>query len=295
MNATAKATPSSCGSRPTRRTKVEMGAIRAAMHTTLQEIQPATVRQLYYQLVSRGVVGKTETEYKSTVGRLLTEMRRDGTIPYGWVADNTRWMRKPDSYTGLEQMLAETRGTYRRALWASQSVHVEVWLEKDALAGVLYPETAEWDVPLMVTRGYPSLSYLYEASETIRAKRKPVFIYYLGDHDPSGVNIPQVVERDLRSMAPGAEITFERLAVLPEQIISMGLPTRPTKKSDTRSKNFEGESVEVDAIPPAVLRSLVSDRITGHINWQALTRLWAVEEAERGTLDRIIAGLGGAA
>src|SRR5579884_1723964 len=153
--------------RPTkrRRTKKEIEGIKDVLYETLAEDNPMTVRQVFYQLVSRGVIAKTETEYKATVGRLLTDMRRAGEIPFGWIADNTRWMRKPGTYSSMEQALQRTAEAYRRSLWDNQGVYVEVWLEKDALAGVLYRATESWDVPLMVTRGYPSLSYLYDAAE----------------------------------------------------------------------------------------------------------------------------------
>ncbi|WP_210417961.1 hypothetical protein, partial [Bythopirellula goksoeyrii] len=153
--------------RSARRTKADIQAIRDAMIDVLAEYQPMTVRQVYYQLVSRGAIAKTEAQYKSTVIRLLVEMRRDGTIPYDWIADNTRWMRKPRTYSSLAGMLERTQQTYRRATWDNQDDYVEVWLEKEALAGVLYPITDRWDVPLMVTRGYPSVSYIYEAARTI--------------------------------------------------------------------------------------------------------------------------------
>jgi hypothetical protein len=135
-----------------------MDEIRAAITEILGEIQPATVRQVYYQLVGRGVIAKTEAEYKSTVVRLLTAMRRAKEIPFGWIADNTRWMRKPPSFSSLGDMLVESQQLYRRATWDNQDANVEIWLEKDAFSGVLYQETAEFDVPLMVTRGYPSIS-----------------------------------------------------------------------------------------------------------------------------------------
>ncbi len=143
-----------------RRTKAEIETVRNGLYEILSEQHPATVRGAFYQAVSRGLVGKTEAEYKTTVGRLLTEMRRAGELPYGWLADNSRWMRKPRTYESLEDMLELTAQTYRRALWGTQDAYVEVWLEKDALAGVIYEVTAEWDVPLMVTRGYPSLTFL---------------------------------------------------------------------------------------------------------------------------------------
>jgi hypothetical protein len=192
---------------------------------------PMTVRQVFYQLVSQGVIAKTEAEYKSTVVRLLAAMRRAGEIPFDWIADNTRWMRKPKTYSDVEQALQRTAEAYRRSLWDNQDVYVEIWLEKDALAGVLYRVTSSWDVPLMVTRGYPSLSYLYEAADTIAAVGKPAHLYYFGDNDPSGLDITRAVE---------AEVYFERVAVTAAQITDLGLPTRPTKKTDSRSKGFEG-------------------------------------------------------
>ena len=243
-----------------------------------------TVRQVFYQAVSAGLIGKTEREYKNSIVRLLGRMRISGEIPWGWIADNTRWMRKPRTYSSLEAAIERTARTYRRALWDTQTVHVEVWLEKDALAGVLYEETERWDVPLMVTRGYPSLSYLYEAAEAIEALDKPAFVYYFGDYDPSGLDISRNVEERLRQFAPHAEIHFERTAVTDQQIEEFSLPTRPTKRTDSRAKGFEGESVEVDAIAPGTLRSMVSACIVQHIDHEELDVLKVAERSERDAL-----------
>ena len=267
-----------------------MEHIRAVIWMLLRQDQPMTVRQLFYRLVSLGTIAKTETEYKGTIGRLTVEMRRAGDIPFGWIADNTRWMRKPRTHSSLEQALSRTAETYRRAVWDNQDGYVEVWLEKDALAGVLLEVTAPWDVPLMVTRGFPSLSYLHEAAESIADVEKPAFLYYFGDYDPSGLDITRVVERGIREFAPDADITFERVAVTADQIVEMALPTRPTKKTDTRSKNFLGESVEVDAIDPATLRRMVEECITQHIDHEAHERLKETEAAERETLLSIAEG-----
>jgi len=249
-----------------------------------EEIKPATVRQIFYQAVSRGILDKSEAEYRGTVCRLLAAMRRAGELPYGWITDNTRWIRKPTTYPNLATMLEEQTKFYRRQIWNSQAVDVESWLEKDALSGVLYPITSEWDVPLMVTRGYPSLTFLHSAAEAMANTAWPTFVYYLGDRDPSGVDIPRKVEQGLREMAPDADITFEVLAVLPEQIEEFHLPTRPTKKTDTRSKGFVGESVEVDALPPAILREMVEQAITSHIDHEALDFERREEALERETL-----------
>jgi len=261
-----------------------MERIRTAIYDTLAADNPATVRQVFYRLVSAGVIAKTEAEYKTTVTRLLTEMRRAREVPFGWISDNTRWMRKPTTFDSYEDALLSTARTYRRALWQEQPVYVEVWLEKDALAGVLYEVTEKWDVPLMVTRGYPSLTYLHEAAESVAYQEKPAFIYYFGDLDPSGLDIPKKVEAGLREFAPEAEIHFERVAVTPVQIKRWQLPTRPTKKTDSRSKSFTGESVEVDAIPSHDLRALARECIDRHIDREVLARVQLVEKSERATL-----------
>jgi hypothetical protein len=264
-----------------------MDDIRTVISTVLTNEHPMTVRQVFYQLVSLGVIGKTEAEYKSTVVRLLTVMRQDGDIPFEWIADNTRWMRKPRTYSSLGDMMELTKETYRRALWHDQDSYVEIWLEKDALSGVLYQKTELWDVPLMVTRGYPSVSYLFEAAQAIATCAKPVYLYYFGDFDPSGVDITRAVEHGIRKFAPLAEIHFARVAVTVEQIEALRLPTRPTKATDSRSKNFKGESVEVDAIPPATLRAIVGACIEQHIDEQVLERTRETERREREMLETI--------
>jgi hypothetical protein len=244
-----------------------------------------TVRQVFYRLVSQGVINKTEGEYKSTVVRLLAAMRRAGELPFQWIADNTRWMRKPTSYSSLVQALERTAQLYRRSVWDQSPVYVEIWCEKDALAGVLYEETEVWDVPLMVTRGFSSLTYLYGAAEVVNAIGKPAYLYFFGDYDPSGLDITRSVEAGLREFAGGAEIYFERVALTPEQIAAWNLPTRPTKATDSRSRNFQGESVELDAIPPNLLRSLVRQHINLHVDEGVLEDLEFVEAEERRVLE----------
>ncbi len=298
-----------------RRTKAEIEYLKAHLYHIVKEMKPMTVRQIFYQAVSLGLIAKSEQEYKGTIVRLLTQMRRNDELPWHWIADNTRWMRKPNTHNDLKTMLEESQELYRRALWRDQDAYVEIWLEKDALSGVLYDVTSEWDVPLMVTRGYPSYSYLAQAAQTIAATDKPTYLYYFGDHDPSGVDIPRHVNSELRELADKAyfndalkrgaeaaaralmfdisdEIYFKRVAVLPDQIVDLDLQTRPTKKTDTRAKNFKGESVEVDAIHPDTLRKMVRECIIQHIDKEILENTHRIERAERDTLSEVIEGLG---
>ena len=139
----------------------------------------------------------------------------------------------------------------------------------------------------MVTRGYPSISFLSGAAEEIAGKNKPAFLYYFGDYDPSGMDIPRFVEAEIKKLAPHEPVYFQRVAVNPDQIQELQLPTRPTKQSDSRAKNFIGGSVEVDAIPPRRLREIAEACITQHIDKESLDRTLTIERLEKVTLRRI--------
>jgi hypothetical protein len=268
----------------TRRTKAQIERLKAGFYEILKDQHPMTVRQVFYQSVAHGLIEKTEAQYKRTVVRLLTQMRLGGEIPFSWIADYTRWQRKPTTFSSLADALSYWASAYRRELWAEQPVYVEIWLEKDALAGVVYPETHTYDVPLMVARGFSSLTFLHSAAEHIEALGKPTYIYLLGDFDPSGVCATANIQRRLREFAPDAEIHFSRLAVTEEQIRLWSLPTRPTKKTDSRAKNFSADSVELDAVPPDRLRQLVREAIERHIDQDALEKTKIAEESERSLL-----------
>jgi hypothetical protein len=256
-------------------------------------MKPMTVRQVFYQASIRGIVEKTEAGYNKVQTDLVL-MRRAGEMSYGWITDNTRLQRRPRTFSDIKQALDDTARFYRKALWAEVNAYVEVWLEKDALSGVVYPITSFYDVPLMVARGYASLSFLHSAAEYISTLEVPVYLYHLGDYDPSGVNAGEKIEETLREMAPDADITFERLAVTAEQIQAWNLPTRPTKASDTRSKNFGDISVELDAIEPDKLRTLVEAAIDRHLPQRQFEVLKAAEESERSVIRQLVAGWGAA-
>jgi hypothetical protein len=273
-----------------RATKAEVEARREALLAIVDDGRPMTVRQVFYQATVRGLVAKVEASY-AKVQNDLTLMRRAGELPYDWLADNTRWQRKPRTFDSVEDALNETARFYRKNLWADADCYVEIWLEKDALSGVVLPVTSMYDVPLMVARGYASLSFLHSAAEYINALDVPAHIYHLGDFDPSGVNAGEKIEETLREMAPAADITFERLAVTPEQIAAWNLPTRPTKTSDTRAKGFGAISVELDAIEPNRLREIVQRATERHLPPRQFKVLKAAEESERTLIRRLVASV----
>ena len=277
-----------------RATRAAVEQRRQSLFEIIGQMKPMTVRQAFYQATVRGIVDKTERDYDK-VQTDLVQMRRAGVLPYDWLADNTRWQRKPRTFSSVEHALQETARLYRKALWDDADCYVEIWLEKDALAGVVLPVTALYDVPLMVARGYASLSFLHVAAELIATLDVPVFIYHLGDFDPSGVNAGEKIEETIIAMAPDAEIHFERVAVTTEQIADWNLPTRPTKPSDSRSKGFGKISVELDAIDPDRLRGLVREVIEQHLPPRQFKILKAAEQSELALIRRLTSDLGGAA
>ena len=263
-----------------RRTKAELAQLHDAILTVCEEDHPLSVRGVFYRVMSAGAVEKSEKAY-AAVQREVLKLRRSGDLPYEWIADGTRWNIKPDSWSCVEDALDDVASSYRRGIWHDQDVYVEVWSEKEAISSIVYPITSHWDVPLMIARGFASESFLWSTASTIRNQGKPAVIYQLGDHDPSGVAAWEHVQAKLREFAPDVEIEFKRLAVTESQIAEYDLPTRPTKASDSRARNFIGESVEVDAIPTSILRPIIDDAITSWIDDDVLriTRMVEVEEA----------------
>lgn len=274
-----------------RRTAVEMEHLEEGLVRIVEEEQPTTVRHVFYKAVAAGLIPKTEEAYKGTIVRLLTRLRRAGSIPYRSISDNTRWTLGVRSYGSASEGVASFAQNYRRNLWAEADARVEIWCEKDAVAGILSDTASAWCVPVMVFRGYSSVSYLYTLAEDIRAHGLPTFVYYFGDHDPSGVDVERFVTKTVREMVPEAAIYVQRQAVTPEQIEALGLPTRPTKKTDSRAKAFVGESVEVDALDSGTLQFLAERAIRQHLDKAEVERLMLVEKQERKTLAAFAARL----
>jgi len=295
---TAPASDSSAVYRPStvkrsRRTNDQMDVLDAAIVTACSTENPVTLRGVFYRVVSAGAVEKSEAGYR-VVGRQLIKLRRSGAVPYEWITDGSRLVHKPQTWGYLDQMLEDAASSYRRALWHDQDDEVIVISEKDAISGVILPVTYRWDVELAITRGYSSETFTHSIAQTIFVNTtmgKTTFVYQLGDHDPSGVDAWRDFQAKVLTFEPDANVVFERLAVTPEQIEQYQLQTRPTKGTDTRSSGFEGESVEVDALPPSVLRKIVGDAIEQHIEPRALELTQSVEDSERDVLRNIIGGV----
>ena len=250
------------------------------------EKDPITIRHLFYLLVSQGIIEKTEAAYKALCSH-LSKWRRSGAVPWNSFTDSTRWHIQGTTFYNMQDALNTTVETYRRNLWADQDHYLEVWVEKDAIAGIVAPKANAFGVPVFVCRGFASLSSLFSAANTFRRMAeagKKVIIYHFGDYDPSGVAAGQSVLKAMRDDFR-VELQFIRAAVTEEQIEEMNLPTRPTKTTGTHARHWTGgRSVELDAMPAAELRRLVESCITRHIDVDAWNTLRRTEEMERETL-----------
>ncbi len=249
-----------------------------------------TVRQAFYALEMAGIVAKTEQGYVQ-VQRQVLAMRKQGALSWDFITDGTRWQRKPTTYLDATDYLDTVSRAYRRDLWQSASVRIEIWLEKDALADVIYDVTERWDVSLMVSRGQSSATFLHaaavDAQQAYEEAEITTFIYTLFDYDAGGDRAANAVARDLHTYAPTTPITVERLAVTAEQVEQWNLPTRPAKRSDPQAAVWGNKpAVELDAIDPITLRNLAQDAILRHIDPHG----WKVErEIERSERQGLLA------
>jgi len=269
-----------------------------------------TLRQLFYRLVSAGVIRNAPTEYKR-VGAVMTRLREAGDIPRSWMVDHTRATLKPSSWSGLADYADSVRACYRRNFWASLPHHVEIFVEKDAVAGTVQPVTEEYDIALRVCRGYSSISFAGEIAELWQKIRKPIFAYYLGDFDPSGFDL----ERDLREklsryvgrpvwqyedsgptyLEDGECISWIRLGVIETDFDEHDLVRLPVKKADNRAAGFIRQHgydcAEIDAIPPSELRRRVEQAILAHVPAAEWNKLQAIERTEQESLTNILGAL----
>lgn len=272
-----------------RRTQDDVNRLDHALYEIVKADPPMTVRQAFYQATVHGLVPKDESQGYRVVQRRLVLLRGAGIMPYWWITDSSRTVYGSTRYDGLEDLHRESARLYRRNYWSNSPVRVEVWIEKDALSGVLTPVVDDlWGLQLHVTKGFASVSYLEAAAAHARHDGRPVEVYCLTDLDPSGIGINERVEKELKDRAPDVDINVHRLAVTLEQVRELNLPTRPTKKTDSRAKKFAAEygtgSVELDAIPPRVLREMVSEAIEQHADTEEFRRLKQLEKLERETL-----------
>jgi len=222
-----------------------------------------TLRQLYYQLVARGYVENDMKSYKR-VGSIISDARLAGLVDWSMIEDRGRDVVAPPHWTSPAEIVEAAARQFAIDKWADQSYHVEVMVEKQALEGVLIPVCRELDISFTANRGYSSSSAMREAGLRIMEKMgagKDVVIFYLGDHDPSGMDMTRDVRERLGLFAETELIEVDRLALNYDQIEVLNPPENPAKTTDSRAQAYIAEfgesSWELDAIEPRALADLV--------------------------------------
>lgn len=288
-----------------------------------------TLRQLYYQLVSREVIPNKVAEYDK-LGVLLREGRMGGIVDWDAIEDRLRRPKKPASWDTPAELLMSAAQQFQMPRMKGQETYIEVWVEKDALSGVLSRVTMPYHIPILVNRGYSSASAMHDAYKRFKNEMigtdgaKRIKILYLGDFDPSGIDMIRDIEQRVREFFLGAAGAFRKYAVgkskkpnldrhpqlweqvcreklkLDFQVVPIALtreqidqyqpPPNPAKRSDTRFGKFEeahgDTSWEVDALPPEVLNQILTDAIEERIDREMYDNI--VKEEEAGT-DKLMA------
>ncbi|HOX02656.1 MAG TPA: hypothetical protein PKW32_09840 [Verrucomicrobiota bacterium] len=253
---------------------------------------PMTVRQVYYQLVSRQVIKNSRGQYQA-VSNALVDARREGLIPWEWIEDRLRRPRSVDMWSGMAEFGETCRRAYRRDVWSTQPTYLEVWLEKDALSGIFEDVLDPYGVTLNVGRGYDGWSSIHNAATRFTDSARAVTVLYFGDFDPSGEDMVRSLEERLADQ--GAEPEVIKCALTAEDIERYNLPPDFAKKTDTRAAAFIAEhgdiSVELDALPADVLRNRIEEEVKVRMDLEALENVKALEEKESAKLGALLGGM----
>lgn len=277
-----------------------------------------TLRQLYYQFVARGLLPNNMKSYK-TLGANVARARMAGYLDWDHIEDRTRNVDIPSTWGSPHSIIRSAATSYATDLWHDQPTYVEVWVEKEALAGVVERAADIWQVPWFSCRGYVSLSEMHSTAKRLERQifeyERPVVILHLGDHDPSGLDMSRDIRDRLEtfimqdwfnknwSTNPGAEssirslyahlgdqppLTINRLALNWDQVQEYNPPPNPAKLTDSRASDyverFGSESWELDALEPAVLNNLIQDNVTNLLDLDRYRESQAAQEVQREAL-----------
>jgi len=263
-----------------------------------------TLRQLYYQFVARGRIENTLHSYKR-LGDLVSDGRLAGVLDWTSIEDRTRNVRLNAHWSSPREILRSVAAQYAIDKWRGQGTYLEVWIEKEALFGVIDRPCSALDVPRFACRGYVSQSEMWAAEQRIRTAcslesgaPRVATIIHLGDHDPSGIDMTRDIETRLNLFAGAGnsgeipfEVSVERIALNMNQVLQYSPPPNPAKITDSRAEayiaRFGAESWELDALEPAVIDRLVREAVTRNLDMPLWETARAEELAARRTLQRV--------
>lgn len=242
-----------------------------------------TLRQLYYQLVARDQIPNTVQEY-AKLSRTVVYGRMNGLIDWDHIEDRIRKPYKTYSVNSIEEAIKDTALTYKLDRQKGQGNHIEIWTEKDAVSNILKKSSTFYHVNLMVNRGYSSCSAMYEAFNRIDGSDQLGIILYVGDHDPSGLDMIRDIRERLREFGP-IDFKVDHVALTREQIEKFRPPPNPAKTTDPRASwyidNFGHDSWELDALKPEILDQIVSDSVLHYLDAVKFNKILEKEKKDR--------------
>lgn len=241
-----------------------------------------TLRQLYYQFVSRNWLANKQSEYKR-LGSLMTDARLAGIVDWNAIEDRARNLQTFPSWNDPASIVGVCSDAFALDLWKSQPNYIEVWVEKEALIGVLARPCGKWRVNHFACKGYTSASEMWDGGwNRLRGKKregKDTTIIHLGDHDPSGIDMTRDIQ-DRINLFAGGSVEILRIALNMDQVEEYNPPPNPAKMTDSRFEGyvdrFGEESWELDALPPNTIADLIEKEILERLDLE----LWEREMQE---------------
>ena len=240
-----------------------------------------SLRQLYYQLVSRGYIENSQKSY-SRIGDLVSDGRLGGLIDWDMIVDRGRVSIANTHWNSPADIVDAAASQYKIDKWEDQPNHIEVMVEKQALEGVLIPVCRKLDVTFRANKGYTSQSMMYRLGKElaqIQESGKDIHVLYFGDHDPSGLDMDRDVQERI-ALFSGKAVAFERLALKYDQVQILKPPENPAKITDSRAKQYirmyGASSWELDAVEPKELARLVEAAVVAlrdETLWQAALKV----------------------
>lgn len=227
-----------------------------------------TLRQLYYQFVARDLLANNQKNY-NRLGSIISDARLAGLVDWNAIVDRTRNLRENGHWANPAQIIDACARSFQHDKWEDQPNRVEVWIEKDALVGVLESACPDLDVPYFACRGYTSQSEMWRAAmrfnRYINILNQSPIIIHLGDHDPSGVDMTRDIQDRMDLFVGEGLVTVDRIALNRDQIDAYNPPPNPAKLTDSRAQGYIAEhgreSWELDALEPRVLIQLIRDTV----------------------------------
>lgn len=248
-----------------------------------------TLRQIYYQFVARDLIPNNIREYKK-LGTVINNGRLAGLIDWEAIVDRTRNLQRNSHWENPREIIETCAKAFAIDKWQNQDLRPEVWIEKDALVGVIEGICQKLDVPYFSCRGYTSQSEMWSASQRLERyfnQAQPAIIIHLGDHDPSGIDMTRDIQDRMGLFMGGVDV--KRIALNADQVEEFNPPPNPSKVTDPRAKayivEFGYNCWELDALEPKIITNLIEKTVLSYRDDSKWAEMVALEQEHREALE----------